>query len=128
MAKEYILKAVTPEGLVFEKPVVFTKVKTVNGDIGILAKHINFVSILGSGEMLVKESDKKETTYFLSGGFLEVRQDKVVILGEEMVEASELEARRLAKELAIAQSKRKKVLEEKDILDSKRKIHENLKK
>ena len=35
MSKEFILKAVTPEGLVFEKPVTFAKVRTENGDIGI---------------------------------------------------------------------------------------------
>ena len=50
MATEFILKAVTPEGLVFEKPVLFVKVRTENGDIGILAKHANFVSSLGAGE------------------------------------------------------------------------------
>ena len=83
MAQEYILKVVTPEGLIFEKPVVFAKVRTVTGDIGILAKHINYVNILGTGEMLVREADKTETSYFVDGGFLEVRQDKVVVLGEE---------------------------------------------
>ena len=128
MAQEYILKVVTPEGLVFEKPVVFAKVRTVTGDIGILAKHINYVNILGTGEMLVREADKTETSYFVDGGFLEVRQDKVVVLGEEVVEMSQLEAKRLAKEKAIQASTRKRKFENKDIIDTKRKIRENLSK
>lgn len=128
MAQEYILKVVTPEGLVFEKPVVFTKVRTVTGDRGILAKHINYVNILGTGEMLVREADKKETSYFVDGGFLEVRQDKVVVLGEEVVEMSQLEAKRLAKERAIEAATRKRKFEHKDIIDTKRKIRENLSK
>ena len=88
MATEFILKAVTPEGLVFEKPVTFVKLRTENGDIGILAKHINFISPIGAGEMVVRENDKEEVTYYLEGGFLEVRQDKVVILGETLVEST----------------------------------------
>lgn len=128
MAKEFIMKAVTPEGLIFEKPIIYAKVKTINGDVGLYADHINFVSILGNGEMLIREENNMEVSYFVSGGFLEVRQDKVVILAEEMVEMSQLDAKRRAKEIAIAQSKRKKIMEEKDIMDSKRKIGENLKK
>ncbi len=128
MEQEYILKVVTPEGLVFEKPVVFAKVRTVTGDIGILAKHINYVNILGTGEMLVREADKTETSYFVDGGFLEVRQDKVVVLGEEVVEMSQLEAKRLAKEKAIQAATRKRKFENKDIIDTKRKIRENLSK
>ncbi len=128
MEQEYILKVVTPEGLVFEKPVVFAKVRTVAGDIGILAKHINYVNILGTGEMLVREADKTETSYFVDGGFLEVRQDKVVVLGEEVVEMSQLEAKRLAKEKAIQAATRKRKFENKDIIDTKRKIRENLSK
>ena len=128
MEQEYILKVVTPEGLVFEKPVVFAKVRTVTGDIGILAKHINYVNILGTGEMLVREADKTETSYFVDGGFLEVRQDKVVVLGEEVVEMSQLEAKRIAKEKAIQAATRKRKFENKDIIDTKRKIRENLSK
>lgn len=128
MAQEYILKVVTPEGLVFEKPVVFAKVRTVTGDRGMLAKHINYVNILGTGEMLVREADKTETSYFVDGGFLEVRQDKVVVLGEEVVEMSQLEAKRLAKEKAIQAATRKRKFENKDIIDTKRKIRENLSK
>lgn len=126
MEKEFILKAVTPEGLIFEKPVVFAKVRTENGDIGILANHANLVSLIGAGEMIVREKEKKETVYYLAGGFLEIRQDKVVILGEEMVEASKAEAKKRAKEDAIALARQHKLLEEADIIGSKKRIRENL--
>lgn len=72
MATEFIAKAVTPEGLVFRKPVTFLKIRTENGDIGILANHINFISPLGAGEMLIREKDNKETSYYISGGFLKL--------------------------------------------------------
>ena len=128
MSKEFILKAVTPEGLVFEKPVIFAKLRTENGDIGILADHVNLVSLIGAGEMIVREKDKKETVYYLAGGFLEIRKDKVIILGEDMVEASKAEAKKRAREDAIALARQHKLLEEADILGSKKRIRENLTK
>ena len=128
MATEVILKAVTPEGLVFEKPVTFVKVRTENGDIGILAKHANFISSLGAGEMLVREKENIETTYYLEGGFLEVRQDKVVILGEDMMEATAAEAIKMAKKAAIELAKQHKLREEQDILGTKKRIQENLRR
>ena len=126
MATEFIAKAVTPEGLVFEKPVTFLKIKTENGDVGILAKHINFISPLGAGEMLVREKDDKETTYYLAGGFLEVRQDEVVILGEDILEATSAEAVKMARQAAIEKAKQHKIREEQDILGTKKRIQENL--
>ena len=128
MATEFILKAVTPEGLVFEKPVTFVKVRTENGDIGILAKHANFISSLGAGEMLVREKENIETTYYLEGGFLEVRQDKVVILGEDMMEATAAEAIKMAKKAAIELAKQHKLREEQDILGTKKRRQENLRR
>ena len=126
MATEFILKAVTPEGLVFEKPVTFVKLRTENGDIGILAKHINFISPIGAGEMVVRENDKEEVTYYLEGGFLEVRQDKVVILGETLVESTKAEAVKRAKIAAIEIEKKHKIQEERDILGTKKRLQSNL--
>ena len=126
MAAEFILEAVTPERLVFEKPVEFVKLRTESGDIGILAKHINYITAIGAGEMLVREKDKEDVTYYLEGGFLEVRQDKVVVLGEEVLEAEKADAIRMAKKAAIEASKRNKIHEEQDILGTKKKIQSNL--
>ena len=112
MATEFILKAVTPEGLVFEKPVTFVKLRTENGDIGILAKHINFISPIGAGEMVVR--------------FLKVRQDKVVILGETLVESTKAEAVKRARIAAIEIAKKHKIQEERDILGTKKRLQSNL--
>ena len=78
--------------------------------------------------MIVREKDKKETVYYLAGGFLEIRQDMVIILGEDMVEASKAEAKRRAKEDAIALAKQHKLLEDADIMGNKKRIRENLTK
>ena len=128
MAAEFILEAVTPERLVFEKPVEFVKLRTDNGDIGILAKHINYITAIGAGEMLVREKDKEDVTYYLEGGFLEVRQDKVVILGVNIVETTKAEAERMARQVAIEKAKNQKLKEDRDILGTKKRIQSNLSK
>ena len=76
--------------------------------------------------MLVREKDNKEMTYYLEGGFLEVRQDKVVILGVNIVEATKAEAERMAREVAIEKAKKQKIKEDQDILGSKKRIQNNL--
>ena len=76
--------------------------------------------------MLVREKDKEDVTYYLEGGFLEVRQDKVVILGVNIVEATKAEAERMAREVAIERAKRQKIQEDQDILGTKKRIKSNL--
>ena len=76
--------------------------------------------------MLVREKDNKEMTYYLEGGFLEVRQDKVVILGVNIIEATKAEAERMAREVAIERAKKQKIKEDQDILGSKKRIQNNL--
>ena len=78
--------------------------------------------------MLVREKENIETTYYLEGGFLEVRQDKVVILGEDMMEATAAEAIKMAKKAAIELAKQHKLREEQDILGTKKRIQENLRR
>ena len=51
-----------------------------------------------------------------------------IILGEDMVEASKAEAKRRAKEDAIALAKQHKLLEDADIMGNKKRIRENLTK
>ena len=128
MAAEFILEAVTPERLVFAKPVEFVKLRTESGAIGILAKHINYITAIGAGEMLVREKDKEDVTYYLEGGFLEVRQDKVVILGVNIVETTKAEAERMARQVAIEKAKNQKLKEDRDILGTKKRIQSNLSK
>ena len=57
---------------------------------------------------------------------MEVRQDKVVILGVNIVEATKAEAERMAREVAIERAKRQKIQEDQDILGTKKRIKSNL--
>ena len=127
MATSFNIEAIIPSGIKLQTTATFLKLRTVNGDIGILANHSNLVTELGSGEMLIQK-DKEEEKYYLSGGFMEVRQDKVVIMAEEVIEASLIDVERLRKETEVEEAKLEKLKGEKDILSANKRIQDNLTK
>lgn len=95
----------TPEKVVYSDQIDEVVLPTPNGEIGILPNHIPLVSLLSAGEIRVKKGD--DVTYMaVSGGFIEVRPDKVIVLAdtaeqaEEIDEAKAEEARKKAQELS----------------------------
>lgn len=127
MATSFNIEAITLNGIKLQTTATFLKLRTVNGDVGILANHSNLVTELGTGEMTVKK-DKEEEKYYLSGGFMEVREGKVVIMAEEVIEASQIDVERLRKETELEEAKLEKLKEEKDILSANKRIQDNLTK
>ena len=80
------------------------------GQLGILPRHAALLTTLKVGEMLIKLGGAEEP-FFVSGGFLEVSNNKVTVLAESAEHAEEIDqaraeaARRRAQEyLAQAQS------------------------
>lgn len=104
--KDIKLKIVTPEKIIFEERVSQVSVSTVLGEITILPNHIPLVSQLSPGEIIVKHDKKEEEDLMaVSGGFIEVLPDQVVILAdtaeraEDIDEARAEEARKKAAEV-----------------------------
>ncbi len=72
---------VTPDGKVYDGAVNMVSVRTVEGELGIMAKHIPLVAPLTIGPVrFTKGSDVEKVA--VSGGFVEVRPDQVTILAE----------------------------------------------
>lgn len=128
MAETFNIEAITPSGTVFKTTAEFLKLRTVNGDIGIMAKHTPLVTELSYGEMTVKSVTGEEVRYYVDGGFLEVNRERVLILGDEIIESSHIDIERAHKEKEIEESKLSKLKEEEDIATANKKIQENLMK
>ena len=94
----------TPERVVFSDEVDEIVLPTLNGEIGILPHHIPLVSVLATGEARIKKGNEM-IHMAVSGGFIQVRPDKVIVLAdtaereEEIDEQAAEEARRRAKKL-----------------------------
>jgi F-type H+-transporting ATPase subunit epsilon len=86
---------VTPERIVFEETVRQVTVPTTEGEITILPDHIPLVSVLKAGVVELKRLDGETEIMAVSGGFLEVLPDKVVILADTAEMAHELDESRI---------------------------------
>ena len=120
------LEIVTPSGKIYSNDVEFVLVRTTEGDIGILANHSPFVAGLAVGEMIVREEKGKEIPYYVSGGFLEINCNKVIVLVDEAMLASEIDLENARKEAAFAEEKLKKLTEDKNIILTQKSLHEAL--
>ncbi|WP_238590864.1 F0F1 ATP synthase subunit epsilon [Paenibacillus beijingensis] len=96
-----LLEVVTPERKVYAEDVNMVIVKGSEGELGILPNHIPLVTPLKIAPVRVKKSGK-EDIIAVSGGFVEVRKDKVVILAESAELAADIDLDRavLAKQRA----------------------------
>jgi F-type H+-transporting ATPase subunit epsilon len=65
----------------------------VQGQLGILPHHAPLMTMLQPGDLLIRK-DKEEEFFAISGGFLEVRPDKVIILADACERADEIDLAR----------------------------------
>lgn len=70
------LKIVTPDGLIFDGQAEELIVRTVGGDVAILARHINYVAPLGMGQATVVYDGQRRTAACI-GGMLSVVDGEV---------------------------------------------------
>ena len=76
---EFPLKIVTPDGLCFDGPAEEIVVRSVSGDVAILARHANFVTALGMGPALIVAGGQRRTAACI-GGMLSVVDGSVTLL------------------------------------------------
>lgn len=65
------------------------------GSLGILPSHAPLISLLAEGELRVKK-DSAEESLVVFGGFIEVLDDKIVILADSAERAGEIDLERAA--------------------------------
>ncbi len=107
MANKLQVELLTAEGHVLSEEADFVVAPGLEGDLGVLPRHIPLLTPLRTGEIMVRNNGE-EQYFFVAGGFLEVMPDKVVVLAdvaeraEDIDEAAAEEARKSAQD-ALAQ-------------------------
>jgi F-type H+-transporting ATPase subunit epsilon len=101
MGKQLSLEIVSPERPVAEQEVDFVVLPAVDGEIGILPGHAPLLTVLGLGELRISVGNEV-TTFAVSGGFAEVRPNRVSVFAEaaELSKEIDVERARLAAERA----------------------------
>ena len=87
---EFKLKIVTPEKTIFTDVVTQVSVSTTTGQITILPNHIPLVSQLSPGEIVINHNGDQEDLMAVSGGFVEVLPDEVIVLADTAERAEDL--------------------------------------
>ena len=75
----FSLKIVTPDGLIFDGQAEELVVRTISGDLGILAGHINCVAPLGMGRATVIEGGKRRYAACIGGMVSVVNGDVTLV-------------------------------------------------
>ncbi len=103
MATTYHLKIVTPERTVYDAPVTFIIVRSTEGEIGILAHHMQMITPLVPHIITVYPETGKAEQFTIGGGFLEVGDETTVVLADSAERASEIDVARaqLARQRAV---------------------------
>lgn len=104
------LKLITPEKIVLEQEVDQITVPTSTGEITILPNHVNLVTEVIPGEMIVKIKGK-EDYIAVTGGFLEVRSNEVSALLDYAVRAEHIEVEKAIEAQKRAEGAMKKAKE-----------------
>jgi len=105
---------VTPASTVLSKEIIQVTVPTQDGEITILPEHIPLVSILRPGVLEIKTVDQEMEIISVSGGFLEVLRDKVVILADAAERAEDLDEERIVAAKAKAEAAKIEALNHED--------------
>lgn len=87
------LEIVTAERMVYSGDVDMVIAWGLEGQLGILPHHAPLMTMLQPGELIVRK-DNEESYLAVSGGFLEVRPDKVIVLADACERAEEVDIAR----------------------------------
>ena len=86
------VSVVTQVKKILEQEAGYLRLRTSEGDIGILPNHASFVAELSMGKMEIESPNKdRRNIYFLSGGFLEISNNQVTIIADEILPIEEID-------------------------------------
>lgn len=101
--KTFKLEIVTPSKVVFNGDVISFSAPGVVGGFQVLFNHAPLLAEFGIGEIKLKKPDGNEEYFATGGGFVDVVDNKVLVLAESIERPSEIDITRAenAKERAL---------------------------
>ena len=112
MTKSFVMEIVTPARKVLSTEVESVVVPSADGYLGILVNHAPLVTALGIG-VLRYTSKGKEDSVVISGGFMEVNNNKLSIMADTAELSGEIDIKRAE----TAEKRARERLQQKDGVD-----------
>ena len=97
------LEIVTAERLVYEDQVNAVVAPGIEGQLGILPHHAALLTTLQPGELTIRKDGEEDVFMAISGGFLEVMNNRVVVLADTAERADEIDENRAEEAMLRAQ-------------------------
>lgn len=79
---EFTFRLVTPQRIVFEGPVVSIQAPGSEGYLGVLAHHAPLITMLKDGRLEMRDPSGRVTAWHVTGGFLEVSNNRASALAD----------------------------------------------
>ncbi len=89
--KSFKLEIVTPTKVVFNGAVVSFSAPGVMGGFQVLFNHAPMLAEIGVGVVKLQQLDGNETVYATSGGFVDVLNNRVIVLAETVEHSDEID-------------------------------------
>lgn len=105
MEKNFQLDIVTPARTVFSAEVQSFTAPGVVGSFQVLFNHAPLLSSIGVGEVKLTDVNGKKINFATSGGFVEVKENKVILLAESAERSDEIDIERANEAKARAQKR-----------------------
>ena len=103
MAETMKMDIITAERTVFSADIELVLAPGVEGELGILPHHAGLMTILKPGELMIRK-DGIETFFAISGGFMEVLDNKVTVLADAAENSEEINGERATLAMEKAQA------------------------
>lgn len=116
MARTLLCEIVTPERILYSNEVRMVVASTPEGEVGILPLHAPIVTTLAPGEVRLQFGDHASDWEFfsVSGGYLQVHEDKVIVLADAAVSVSQIDKARAVESIERIKARLEELPEEAD--------------
>lgn len=136
MADPISLEIITATETAVKEEILELYIPAYYGEAGILSNHLPYISILKFGEIAYKNTEGKMQYLYIENGFMEVRNNRIVIISDLTIKSDEMEPEEIksaldqinltiksasegkitAEELEVAISEQKKLIAKTDII------------
>jgi F-type H+-transporting ATPase subunit epsilon len=78
------IEIITPDKKVFEGEIKSVRVPGKKGSFQVLKDHAPIISTLEGGPVMMVDPEGKESVFEISGGVIEVKNNKIILLADSM--------------------------------------------
>jgi F-type H+-transporting ATPase subunit epsilon len=78
------IEIITPDKKIFDGEIRSVRVPGKKGSFQVLKDHAPIISTLENGTVRIVDQENKEITYEISGGVIEVKANKIILLADSV--------------------------------------------